>query len=88
MREPSGGALGNALGERLGSAPRAGDAAALESALEAAGLRARVRAEGRLALRCAPPETFAPAPARDAVTRLARAHGFTHVALVLEDEAP
>ncbi len=63
----------------------AGDAAALEAALAGAGVRARVVADGKLALLSAAPETFASAAARATATRLARASGFTHAALVLWD---
>ncbi len=66
-----------------GGSPPAGDAVALEAALAAAGVRAAASADGRLALLVAPPDTFASASARDAATRLARASGFTHAALVL-----
>ncbi len=68
--------------------PPVGDAAALEAALAAAGLRATATADGRLALLVAPPDTFASAAARDAATRLARACGFTHAALVLWEGDP
>ncbi len=68
--------------------PPVGDAAALEAALAAAGVRATARADGRLALLVAAPDTFASAAARDAATRLARASGFTHAALVLWEGDP
>jgi hypothetical protein len=73
-------------GSNRGTAPGgpAGDAAALEAALAAAGLPAGVVADGSLALVAADPDTFAGADARAAATRLARAHGFTHAALVLD----
>lgn len=65
----------------------AGDPGAFEAALAAAGIPARVRADGRLAVLSGPAETFASSAARDAAARLARAHGFTHAALVLAEDA-
>jgi hypothetical protein len=67
------------------AAPR--DARALEAGLAAEGLAARVRADGPLALLDAEPEPFASAAGRALALRLARAHGFTHVALVLPEPA-
>jgi hypothetical protein len=49
----------------------------------AAGVCARVEAEARLALVTAPPDAFADTGGREAAVRLARAHGFTDVALLL-----
>jgi hypothetical protein len=63
--------------------PPAGDRDALARALAAEGIAARVRADGRLALVDASPEHFAGRTARDTAVRLARTHGFSHVALVL-----
>jgi hypothetical protein len=66
------------------AAPR--DPRAFEAALAAAGLGgARVRADGPLVLLEADPEAFTSAEVRALALRLAREHGFTHVALVLPD---
>ena len=62
-------------------------AAAFASALAAMGIVARVAAESRLALVTAPADAFATARARQAAIALARAQGFTHVALLLDDDA-
>jgi hypothetical protein len=64
------------------AAPR--DPRAFEAALAAAGLGgARVRADGALGLLDAEPDAFRSAEARALALRLAREHGFTHLALVL-----
>jgi hypothetical protein len=67
--------------------PPSGDADALARALADAGTPAHVRADGRLALLHAPPERFATGATRASAVRLARNHGFTHVALLLDDPA-
>jgi hypothetical protein len=69
-------------------AAAARDPRALEAALAAAGLvGARVRADGPLVLLDAEPDAFTRFETRAAALRLARAHGFTHVALVLPEAA-
>jgi len=62
------------------------DARAFEAALASAGLGgARVRADGPLVLLDAEPDAFRSAEVRALALRLAREHGFTHLALVLPD---
>lgn len=62
-------------------------ATALEAALAGAGLGARVHPEGRLALVRADADQLALPATRTEATRLARALGFTHIALLLDDDA-
>lgn len=63
-----------------------GDPTALAESLAAAGIDARVTGDGRLALVAAAADTFADAATRATAVRLARAHAFTHVALLLDDD--